>query len=105
MQIFHDINVDNLLKIKGKRGYGVSIAVAQGNGIETYCSGSGRFGQDFSVNPDMLFQSGSVSKPMFALTLFRYVDKGLINLDADISGTSAENQQYPITRPRYPRPN
>ena len=99
MQIFHDINVDNLLKIKGKRGYGVSIAVAQGNGIETYCSGSGRFGQDFPVNPDMLFQSGSVSKPMFALTLFRYVDKGLINLDADISGVLSDIVDFPLTFP------
>ena len=52
----------------------------------TYCSGSGRFGQDFPVNPDMLFQAGSVSKPMFALTLLRYADKGLIDLDADVSG-------------------
>jgi CubicO group peptidase (beta-lactamase class C family) len=99
MQTFHGINVDNLLKIKGKRGYGVSIAVAQGDDIETYCSGSGRFGQDFPVNPDMLFQAGSVSKPMFALTLLRYVDKGLIDLDADISGVLSDFVDFPLTFP------
>ena len=99
MQIFHDINVDDLLKIKGKRGYGVSIAVAHGDDIETYCSGSGRFGQDFPVNPDMLFQAGSVSKAMFALTLLRYVDKGLIDLDTDISGVLSDLVDFPLTFP------
>ncbi len=85
MPLFYGIDVDSLLKIKEKRGYGVSLAVFKGDEIETYCSGSGRYGQDFPVNPDMLFQAGSVSKPMFALTLLRYVDKGLIDLDADIA--------------------
>ena len=41
-------------------------------------------------NPDMPFQVSSVSKPMFALTLLRYMDKGLIDLDADISGVVSE---------------
>ena len=83
---FFGVDVDKRLRIKGKKGSGVSIAVHDADGdLLTYCSGSGRFGQDFPVNPDMLFQAGSVSKPMFALTLLRYVDKGLIDLDADIS--------------------
>lgn len=85
MPYFHGVDVDGLLKIKGKRGYGVSLAVCKGDEIETYCSGSGRYRQDFPVNHDMLFQAGSVSKPMFALTILRYVNKGLIDLDADIS--------------------
>jgi CubicO group peptidase (beta-lactamase class C family)/RimJ/RimL family protein N-acetyltransferase len=85
------VDVDGRLRIRGKKGYGVSIAVSDSDGdLETYCAGSGRFGQDFPVNPDMLFQAGSVSKPMFALTLLRYVDKGLIDLDADISGVVPE---------------
>ncbi len=83
---FYGVNVKERLRIREKNGYGVSIAIANGDELETYCAGSGRFGQDFPVNPDMLFQAGSVSKPMFALTLLRYVDKGLIDLDADISG-------------------
>jgi CubicO group peptidase (beta-lactamase class C family) len=77
----------------------VSIAVAQGDDLETYCSGSGRFGQDFPVNTDMLFQAGSVSKAMFALTLLRYVDKGIIDLDADISGVLSDLVDFPLTFP------
>lgn len=90
VQLFHGIDVDGLLKIKGNRGYGISLAVAKDDEIETYCSGSGRYGQDFPVDPDMLFQAGSVSKPMFALTLLRYADRGLIDLDADISGVLSD---------------
>ena len=87
----YGVDVDKRLRIKGRKGYGVSIAVQDGDGdLLTYCSGSGRYGQDFPVNPDMLFQAGSVSKPMFALTLLRFVDKGLIDLDADISGVVPE---------------
>ena len=88
---FYGLDVDKALRIQGKKGYGVSAAVHDGDGdLLLYCSGSGRCGQDFPVNPDMLFQAGSVSKPLFALTLLRYVDKGLIDLDADISGVVPE---------------
>ena len=87
----YGVDVDKAMGIRGKKGYGVSIAVQSGDGdFLTYCAGSGRFGEDFPVNPDMLFQAGSVSKPMFALTLLRYVDKGLLDLDADISGVVPE---------------
>jgi len=100
MELFHSIDVDKQLKIKGNRGYGVSIAVVKGDGdVETYCAGSGRFGQDFPVNPDMLFQAGSVSKPMFALTLLRYVDRGMIDLDADLSGVLSDFVNFPLTFP------
>ena len=87
---FYGVDVDGRLRIKGKKGYGVSIAVFDGEDLDTYCAGSGRFGQDFPVNPDMLFQAGSVSKPMFALTLLRYADKGILDLDADISSVVPE---------------
>lgn len=88
---YYGTDVDKAMRIRGKKGYGVSIAVCDSDGdFTTYCSGSGRYGEDFPVNPDMLFQAGSVSKPMFALTLLRYVDKGLIDLDADISGIVPE---------------
>ena len=99
MQYFHGIDVDTLLNIKRTRGNGISIAVAKGDEIETYCSGSGRFGLDFPVNPDMLFQAGSVSKPMFALTLLRYVDKGIIHLDADISNVLLDFVNFTLTFP------
>ena len=95
---FYGADVDGSLHIKGKKGYGVSVAVYDSDGdFSTYCSGSGRFGQDFPVNPDMLFQAGSVSKPMFALTLLRYADKGLIDIDADISGVIPEYTKIPVT--------
>jgi CubicO group peptidase (beta-lactamase class C family) len=74
------------MKIKGRKGYGVSLALAKGDALETFCSGSGRYGEVFPVNPDMLFQAASISKPMFAMTLLRCADKGLIDLDTDISG-------------------
>ena len=88
---FYGVDVDKAMRLRGKKGYGVSIAVSDDDGdLSTYCAGSGRYGQDFPVNPDMLFQAGSVSKPMFALTLLRYADKGKIDLDADISGVVPE---------------
>ena len=90
VKMFHGVDVDERMRIKGKRGYGVSIAVSDGEDTDTYCSGSARYGQDFPVKPDTLFQAGSVSKPMFALTLLRCEDKGLIDLDADISGIVPE---------------
>jgi CubicO group peptidase (beta-lactamase class C family)/RimJ/RimL family protein N-acetyltransferase len=94
----YGIDVDSEMRIRGKRGYGISIAVSDSDGdIATYCSGTGRTGQDFPVNPDMLFQAGSVSKPMFALTLLRYADKGIIDLDADISGVVPEYARSPMT--------
>ncbi len=87
----YGVDADKAMRIKGKKGYGISLAVRDGDGdLLTYCSGSGRYGEDFPVNPDMLFQAGSVSKPMFALTLLRCVDKGLIDLDADLSGVVPE---------------
>ena len=87
---FYGVDVDKALHINGRKGYGVSMAVLEDGEIATYCSGSGRFGQDFPVNPDMLFQAGSVSKPAFAVTLLRFVDKGKIDLDADISGVVSD---------------
>ena len=87
---FYGVEVDHALGIRGKGGYGVSMAAMEDGEITTYCSGSGRFGQDFPVHPDMLFQAGSVSKPAFAVTLLRYVDKGKIDLDADLSGVLSD---------------
>ena len=98
MEDFYGINVDELFQIK-KRGHGISIAVAKEDEISTYCSGSGRFGRDFPVTTDMLFQAGSVSKAMFALTLLRYADKGIIDLDADISNAGADIVDFPLTFP------
>ena len=97
VRTFMGVDVDRRMRIRGSRGYGVSIAISDGEDMSTYCSGSGRFGQDFPVNPDMLFQAGSVSKPMFALTLLRYADRGLIDPDADISGVIKDFVKIPVT--------
>ena len=94
---FHGTDLNTLLKLRGRRGYGVSVALAKGGELETFCSGSGRFGQDFPVNPDMLFQAASISKPMFAMTLLRYVDKGFVDLDADVSGVVSEFARGPVS--------
>ena len=99
IKTIEDVQVDQPLGIRGKRGYGVSVAVSDGEDTETYCAGSGRYGQEFPVNPDMLFQAGSVSKPAFAMTLLRYVDKGLIDLDADISDVIKDYVRSPMTFP------
>ena len=98
-ELFHGTDVKELMKIKGRKGYGVSLALAKGDALETFCAGSGRFGEDFPVNPDMLFQAASISKPMFAMTLLRYADKGLIDLDADIAGVVPEFTKSPLTFP------
>ena len=94
---FHGVDIDDILKIKNSKGYGVSVATYKGDSIETYCSGSGRFGQNFPVNPDMLFQAGSVSKSVFALTLLTYVDKGIIDLEADLSDVLSDFIKMPMT--------
>ena len=99
IKTFYGVEIADIMKIRDKKSYGVSAAAAKGDSIETYCAGSGRFGQDFPVNPDMLFQAGSVSKPAFAATLLRYVDKGIIDLDADISGVVPEFIRMPMTFP------
>ena len=94
---FHGVDIGGLLEIRGTKRYGVSVAVAGGDSVETCCLGTGRFGKNFPVNPDMLFQAGSVSKPVFAATLLRYVDKGIVNLDADISAVISDFVDFPLT--------
>ena len=84
------VNVKERLRVGEKTGTGVSAAIRADGDFSSYCAGSGRFGQDVPVNPDMLFQAASVSKPVFAATLLRFVDKGIIDLDADISNVVPE---------------
>ena len=97
-KLFYGVDVDKRLGItEGGHGYGVSIAVAKDGKVETYCSGSGRYGEVFPVNPDMLFQAGSVSKPNFALTLLRYADRGEIDIDADVQEYLKDFFDFPVT--------
>lgn len=94
---FHDVDVDGILRIKGKKEYGVSVAVTKGDITETYCSGSARFGKEHPINTDMIFQAGSVSKPVFAMTLLKFVDKKVIDLDADLSDVISDLIKGPVT--------
>ena len=95
---FYGIDVPGRMHIRGKKDLGVSIAAFDGEDFTTCCYGTGRTGEDCPVNPDMLFQAGSVSKPMFALTLLRYADKGLIDPDADLSTVVPEYvKKGPVT--------
>ena len=96
-KLFHGVDIGSILGIRQIKRYGASIAVANGDSVETFCLGTGRFGKNFPVNSDMLFQAGSVSKPVFAATLLRYVDKGIIDLDADISGVISDFVDFPLT--------
>ena len=96
-KLFHGVDIGSILGIRKIKRYGASIAVANGDSVETFCLGTGRFGKNFPVNPDMLFQAGSVSKPVFAATLLRYVDKGIIDLDADIAGVISDFVDFPLT--------
>lgn len=78
--LFHGTDVKELLKIKGRKGYGVSLALARGDALETFCAGSGRYGEDFPVNPDMLFQAAMFNgsnRLAYAVEdgLFAFVDK------------------------------
>ena len=95
---FYGIDVPGRMHIRGKKDLGVSIAAFDGEDFTTCCYGTGRTGEDCPVNPDMLFQAGSVSKPMFALTLLRYADKGLIDPDADLKPVVPEYvKKGPVT--------
>lgn len=61
---FHGVDIGSILEIQGTKRYGASIAVASGDSVETFCLGTGRFGKDFPVNPDI--------KNVFRRTLKRY---------------------------------
>ena len=60
-KVFHGVDTGSILGIQKTKWYGASIAVANGDSVKTFCLGTGRFGKNFPVNTDMLFQAGSVS--------------------------------------------
>ena len=65
---------------------GVSIAVINDYKIE-WARGYGlrEAGTDEAVTPDTLFQAGSVSKTLTAVTVLRLVQQGRLNLDEDVN--------------------
>jgi len=65
---------------------GASIAVVDSSEI-AWASGSGvrSFDAAADVTSDTPFQSGSISKPVFALAVMRLVERGVVDLDADVN--------------------
>lgn len=65
---------------------GVSIAVINNGKIE-WARGYGvkETGKSAPVTPDTLFAAGSVSKPVAAMGALNFVDKGKLDLDADVN--------------------
>ncbi|MGI6358387.1 MAG: serine hydrolase domain-containing protein [Bacillota bacterium] len=63
---------------------GVSIAVLMDNRAQSFSFGLKEAGQAGAVGPDTMFQAASISKPVFALAVMRLVERGKLDLDADI---------------------
>lgn len=83
----------------------ISIAIVENFEIyETYTHGVKRRRTKEKVTPDTLFQAGSISKPVFAAALMRLIERGMLNIDADISEyllaykvPTFDNQEHKIT--------
>ncbi len=64
---------------------GVSVAMIHGGQIE-WARGFGfKSIGGTPVTPDTLFQAASISKPVAAIAVLRFVESGKINLDADVN--------------------
>jgi CubicO group peptidase (beta-lactamase class C family) len=64
---------------------GVSIAMIHGGGIE-WAKGFGTLRAGGArVTPDTIFQAGSISKSVTALAVLRLVQRGTLDLDADVN--------------------
>ncbi len=92
---FHGIDIASAMRKHGSTG--ISIALSSGGTEESFTHGSGRPECDYPIEPTTLFQAGSVSKSAFAITLMRFVDKGVIDLDEDISGYLGGFVSTPVT--------
>ncbi len=65
---------------------GLSLAVIEG-GVVVHASGHGvrRTGAPDQITPQTLFQACSISKPIAALAMLRLVERGTLDLDADVN--------------------
>ena len=74
---------------------GVSIAVVE-NGKIKWAKGYGiaNTNTGLKVNENTMFQAGSISKPLFALSALQLVEKGILSLDEDVN-EYLENWQIP----------
>lgn len=66
--------------------YAISITIIENFEIcETYTLGVKRRGRKEKVTTDTLFQAGSISKPVFTVAVMRLIERGTLNIDADIA--------------------
>ena len=65
---------------------GVSIAIVE-NGEIKWAKGYGiaNTNDNSKVNTSTLFQAGSISKPVAALSALKLVEEGILNLDQDVN--------------------
>jgi len=83
----------------------ISIALVENHEIcEVYTHGTKRVGEPDKVTADTLFQAASISKPVFAVAVMRLAERGILDIDADISQylmgydiPTFDNQNYVIT--------
>lgn len=83
----------------------VSIAIIENYEIrETYVHGVKRKSAKEQVTEETLFQAGSISKPIFAVAAMRLAERGVLDIDTDISEylvkyevPTYDNQKYKIT--------
>ncbi len=83
----------------------VSIAIIENFKIcELYTYGVKQKTTNEKITSDTLFQAGSISKPVFAAAVMRLVERGILNIDKDISKylvgydvPTYDNQKHKIT--------
>ena len=83
----------------------ISIAIIEKYEIcETYVHGVKQRGKEEKVTEDTLFQAASISKPVFAVAVMRLMERGIFDIDMDISDylsgyavPTFDNQKHNIT--------
>jgi len=92
-------------RMKECRTNAISIALIENFEIcELYTHGPKRRGKPGNVTADTLFQAASISKPVFAVAVMRLVERGVLDIDANISDylvgyelPTFDNQKHKIT--------
>jgi CubicO group peptidase (beta-lactamase class C family) len=97
--------LDEIRTLPGRELSGLAVVVVKkGNVAFKHFSGTRRFGRqmsretDLPVNENTLWRVASLSKPVTALAVWRLADKGVLDLDADISeyiGFRLRNPYFP----------
>jgi CubicO group peptidase (beta-lactamase class C family) len=92
-------------RMKECRTNAISIALIENFEIsEVYSYGVKRRGEADKVTADTLFQAASVSKPIFAVAVMLLAERGIVDIDTDVSDylvgykvPTYDNQKHKIT--------